>query len=122
MAIDQTGTGGIPNSDGGTPADLFGAPIPRTTGANGSAGVTAAAELPDTAWRVPAVAPYDSVQSGDVNLTGVGRDDVNMMNQSELYSTGRDPLTGVDHSFLGATGAGEGTASTPHHPNSQARP
>ena len=118
--IDLTGSGDIPNSDGGVAGDLFGWALPSGTGAPGSGGATVADELPDRDWRVPAVGPYDSVQSGDVNLTGVGRDDVNLANQSQTYSTGQDPLTGLVADFLGQTGAGQGSPQM-SHPNSQAR-
>jgi len=71
-----------------------------------------AISTPYASSQIPANMPHVPVTSSDT--AGMSSDNV--------APASGDPLTGLTQVQLTQTGAGQGTAVSPHHPNSMARP
>jgi hypothetical protein len=99
-----------------TGPSFFNIDNPSTTGAAGTQPDNS--PTPDDAYRVPAMAPYDSAQAS-LPMAGVGLDDSLTGSQHSHYSGDGDALTGIGGD-QGSTGAGEGSANHFRHPSSTA--
>ena len=114
---------GIPNSDGGTPADLFGVALPSGTGAPGSSGITAEMDAGPVVGRPVVSALFMSSQVPEnMPTTTVSAGDTCSMSSDAPVPSGGDPMTGLKLDFIASTGAGQGHVVGAGNPNSQSRP